>query len=134
MSRILLNPEDHVQVPAYHHVAVATGTRQIHVAGQVSWDADGVTVAAGDLAGQVAQVLRNVHKSLQIAGATFADVVRITWYVVDWEPGKADAFLAGLQRAASEFGPQTPPAAVIGVNALWSPDFLVEAEVTAVID
>lgn len=130
----MINPDNHIRVPAYHHVAVASGSQQIYLAGQVSWDADGVTVAPGDLTGQIVQVFRNVQTSLQAAGATLADIVRITWYVADWTPDKADAFMAGLQRAADEFGPHTPPATVIGVSALWSPDFLVEAEVTAVID
>lgn len=55
----LINPNDHIQVPLYHHVAVATGTRQLFLAGQVSWDEHGELVAPGDLAGQVLQV----HKS-----------------------------------------------------------------------
>ncbi|MGW0163474.1 alcohol dehydrogenase catalytic domain-containing protein [Mycobacterium sp. NPDC003323] len=49
-----------VLVPAYHPVAVASGSQQIYLAGQVSWDADGVTVAPGDLTGQIVQVFRDV--------------------------------------------------------------------------
>jgi enamine deaminase RidA (YjgF/YER057c/UK114 family) len=85
MAISLINPDGHVKVPQYHHVAVATGGKQVHIAGQVSWDADGNLVAPGDLTGQVAQVFRNVAKSLDAAGASFQDVVRFTWYVVDWQ-------------------------------------------------
>lgn len=42
-------------IPLYHHVAIATGSKQAHIAGQVAWDAEGNLVAE-DLAGQVAQV------------------------------------------------------------------------------
>jgi enamine deaminase RidA (YjgF/YER057c/UK114 family) len=121
-------------VPQYHHVAVATGGKQVHIAGQVSWDADGKLVAPGDLTGQVAQVFRNVAKSLDAAGASFQDVVRFTWYVVDWQKENFDAFLAGLEQAAREFDLTTPPVTLIGVDALFDDNFLVEAEVTAVID
>ena len=130
----LINPDGHVQVPLYHHVAVATGSKQIHIAGQVAWDADGNLVAPGDLAGQVAQVYRNVAKSLAAAGATFHDVVRFTWYAVDWEKSKIEAFSAGVDQATREFDLSTPPAALIGVSILYEPGILVEAEVTAVLD
>ncbi len=134
MAVSLINPDGHVQNPLYHHVAVATGSRQVHIAGQVAWDADGNLVAPGDLAGQVAQVLRNVANALQAAGATFEDVVRFTWYVVDWQPEKIEAFGAGIEQAAQEFELSSPPASLIGVSILFEPGILVEAEVTAVID
>lgn len=129
----LINPEGHVQVPLYHHVAIASGSKQVHIAGQVSWDADGNLVAPGDLAGQVAQVYRNVAKALDAAGATFDDVVRITWYAVDWQKDKMAAFTAGVEQAAREFKLSTPPTALIGVSILYEPGILIEAEVTAVI-
>lgn len=84
MTVILLNPEDHVTIPLYHHVAIATGNTHIYLAGEVAWDETGQLVAH-DLAGQVAQVYRNVAKGLAAAGATFHDVVRFTWYIANWE-------------------------------------------------
>jgi enamine deaminase RidA (YjgF/YER057c/UK114 family) len=129
----LINPEGHVQVPIYHHVAVATGSRQVHIAGQVAWDEHGDLVAPGDLAGQVAQVYRNVAKALDAAGATFHDVVRITWYAAGWKPELYEAFNAGIDQAAREFDLSTPPQALIGVDILFEPGILIEAEVTAVI-
>lgn len=134
MAVSLSNPEGHVEIPLYHHVAIATGSKHVHIAGQVAWDAEGNLVAPGDLAGQVAQVYRNVAKSLEAAGATFKDVVRFTWYAVDWEKEKMEAFEAGVEQAAGEFELSTPPAALIGVSILYEPGILVEAEVTAVID
>ncbi|OLR91815.1 RidA family protein [Actinokineospora bangkokensis] len=133
MAVSLINPEGHVTVPVYHHVAVATGSRQVHIAGQVAWDGDGELVAPGDLAGQVAQVYRKVAKSLAAAGATFADVVRITWYAAGWKREMYDDFLAGIEQARQELDITTPPAALIGVDVLFEPGILVEAEVTAVL-
>ncbi|HWO60807.1 MAG TPA: RidA family protein [Umezawaea sp.] len=134
MTVSLINPDGHVQVPLYHHVAVATGSKQVHVAGQVAWDENGDLVAPGDLAGQVTQVYRNVARSLAAAGATFADVVRFTWYAAGWKPEMYDAFNAGVEQAAKELDITTPPAALIGVEILFEPGILVEAEVTAVVD
>lgn len=133
MTVSLINPDGHVRVPIYHHVAMATGTRQVHIAGQVAWDENGDLVAPGDLAGQVAQVYRNVGKCLQAAGATFHDVVRITWYAAGWKKEMYDDFIAGIQQAAREFDLPTPPLALIGVEILFEPGILIEAEVTAVI-
>lgn len=130
----LINPHEHVHVPLYHHVAVGTGSRQVFLAGQVSWDENGELVAPGDLAGQVTQVYRNIAKCLEAAGATFHDVVRITWYAAGWKPEMYDAFNAGVEQASREFDMVSPPAALIGVDILFQRDILVEAEVTAVIE
>lgn len=134
MAVVLINPEGHVKVPIYHHVAVATGSRQIHIAGQVAWDENGDLVAPGDLAGQVSQVMRNVARALDAAGATFHDVVRFTWYAAGWKKEKYEAFAAGMAQAAREFDLPTPPLALIGVDVLYEPGILIEAEVTAIIE
>jgi enamine deaminase RidA (YjgF/YER057c/UK114 family) len=134
MAVSLINSDQHVRVPLYHHVAVATGSRQVHIAGQVSWDENGELVAPGDLAGQVAQVYRNVAKALDLAGATFHDVVRFTWYAAGWKREMYDDFQAGVEQAALEFDLASPPAALIGVDVLFEPGILVEAEVTAIIE
>ncbi|MDO9356544.1 MAG: SDR family NAD(P)-dependent oxidoreductase [Solirubrobacteraceae bacterium] len=129
----LLNPDGLTRVPLYHHVALASGTRQVHIAGQVSWNEDGTLVAPGDLAGQVEQVVRNVATALDAAGATFHDVVRMTWYAAGWKREMYDAFNEGLRRAAQTYDLASPPLALIGVDVLFEPGILVEAEVTAVI-
>lgn len=129
----LLNPEGLITIPLYHHVAVATGNTQIHLAGQVAWDENGELVA-DDLAGQVAQVYRNVAKGLAAAGATFHDVVRFTWYIAKWERGMYDDFLAGVDQASREFDLPRPPLTAIGVDILFEEGIRVEAEVTAVVD
>jgi enamine deaminase RidA (YjgF/YER057c/UK114 family) len=134
MTVSLINPDGQARNPLYHHVAVATGSRQVYIAGQVAWDEKGDLVAPGDLAGQVAQVYRNVATALDAAGATFHDVVRITWYAAGWRREMYDAFTAGVEQAAREFDLATPPVALIGVDILFEPGILIEAEVTAIVD
>lgn len=133
MTVTQFNPEGLPVTDAYHHVAVATGTRHVHVAGQVGWDAQGALVAP-DLADQVAQAYRNVARALASVGSSFADVVRLTVYVVDWDVSQYPAFAEGVARVADEIGFLAPPASLIGVAALFQPGLLVEVEATAVID
>ncbi|MFF5175625.1 RidA family protein [Micromonospora sp. NPDC000089] len=118
----------------YEHVAVATGSRHIHVSGQIARRGDGTPVAPGDLTGQVAQALRNTGRALAGADASFEDVVRLTFYVTDWAPDKIGPFMAGIESVVEELGlPQPlPPASLIGVDHLFEPDVLVELEATAI--
>ncbi|BCJ61501.1 hypothetical protein Jiend_49230 [Micromonospora endophytica] len=135
MAVTLTNPQGLASSTAYHQVAVATGGRQVFVAGQVAWDADATTVGVGDLAAQVEQSYLNVATALAGVGAGLDDVVRLTVYVVDWTPEKMPAFLDGVARAAARLGSTaTPPATLIGVAALHTPEHLVEVEATAVVE
>ncbi|NUL44960.1 RidA family protein [Cellulosimicrobium funkei] len=136
MTVHLLSPEGLMQPTPYHHVAVATGTRHVHVSGQIARQSDGTPVAPRDLAGQVEQALRNVHTGLADADAGFGDVVRLTFYVTDWTPDKIEAFMAGVHAVAKDIDLPLPmpPASLIGVTYLFEPDVLVEVEATAVLD
>ncbi|WP_221350100.1 RidA family protein [Streptomyces beigongshangae] len=129
-------PEGMLQPTPYHHVAVGTGTKHVHVSGQIARLADGTPVAPGDLAGQVAQALRNTSVGLAGANASFADVLRLTFYVTRWSPEKIDDFMAGVEAVAEEIGLRLPmpPASLIGVDHLFEPDVLVEVEATALLD
>jgi enamine deaminase RidA (YjgF/YER057c/UK114 family) len=119
----------------YVHVAVATGSRQIFLAGQVAQDGDGNTVGVGDLAAQMEQALLNVAAGLQAAGATFADVVKTTLYVVDWDPSKMEQLIEGFVRAAAKVeGAGPAPTTLIPVLALSQPDHLIEVDVTAIAE
>ena len=134
MTIRLISPHGMLEQTPYHHVAVATGTTHVHVAGQVGQRGN-EPVAAGDLAAQVAQALRNTALGLEGAGASFSDVVRLTFYVTGWTPDKIEALMAGVQAVAEDIGlpMPMPPASLIGVEVLFEPDVLVEVEATAVL-
>jgi enamine deaminase RidA (YjgF/YER057c/UK114 family) len=135
MAVTLMNPSGLPQIPVYRQVSIATGSKLVFVAGQVAWDAEGVTVGEGDLAAQVERSYLNVGTALAAAGASFDDVVKLTVYVVDWTPDKMPLFLEGVTRASAKLG-TTPmaPGTLIGVATLDVPDHLVEVEATAVLD
>ena len=135
MSVELLNPAGLPVPEAYAQVAVARGARTIYIAGQVARTETGEPVGPNDLAAQTEQAFVNVAAALAGAGATFADVAKLTVYVVDWEPAKMAAFGEGALRAASRLGVDpVKPVTLIGVSALGEPDLLVEIDAVAVCD
>jgi enamine deaminase RidA (YjgF/YER057c/UK114 family) len=130
----LLNPEGLPQPDVYRQVAVATGSRIVFLSGQVARTADGTPVGAGDFAAQVEQALRNVVTGVKGAGGTFADVAKLTIYVVDWKPEKMAALGEGIARASAALGIDPLKAVtLLGVASLGEPDLLVEIEAVAVL-
>ena len=126
------HPEGLLHNPAFSQVVVAVGTRTIYTAGQVSIDERGALVGAADLAAQTAQAMRNVGLALSAAGANYADIVKITTYVVNYKPEHRS--IIGNARAPF-FAKGTPPAStLVGVAALAIAEWIVEIEAIAVVD
>lgn len=130
----LSHPEGLLRQQDYAPVALATGTRFVLLAGQAPVLASG-EVAATDLAGQVHTSLQNIVTGVEGAGGTVGDIARLTIYVVGWKQTMAGDLFDGLARAQASDGyaAPLPPITVIGVQALWSPELLVEIEATAVL-
>ena len=135
MAVNLVNPSGLPKIDVYRQVSIATGSKLVFLAGQVAWDAEGITVGEGDLAAQVEQCYLNIGTALAEAGGSFDDVAKLTVYVVDWTPDKMPSLLEGISRASAKLGiTPVPPATLLGVAALDVPDHLVEIEATAVLD
>ncbi|MCH8186884.1 MAG: RidA family protein [Chloroflexi bacterium] len=100
----------------------------VFVSGQVSTDAEGKLVGRGDCGAQSEQCFKNVEAALQAAGATMADVTKITCFLVNSED--YSAYAAVRLRLFPENGPAS---ATVIIKALVSPDFLVEVEAFAVV-
>jgi enamine deaminase RidA (YjgF/YER057c/UK114 family) len=134
MSVQTMNPDGLVKPQQYTQVAIASGSRTVYLAGQVSQDADGNLVGAGDLAAQTEQALVNVSIALRAAGATFDNVAKTTIYVADWSPERLPSLTEGFARAAARLAIQSlRPTTLIGVTCLSHPGFLIEFDVTAVL-
>lgn len=134
MSRDVVNPENMYGTVNYgfSHATISTSQKTIHCSGQVAWDKDYNVVGGNDLAAQCAQVFKNLKEVLAAAGATPADVVRMRTYIVNYSPDKLEI----VGPAIGAFYGDTLPAAntLLGVTALAMPDFLIEVDVTAMVD
>jgi enamine deaminase RidA (YjgF/YER057c/UK114 family) len=125
-------PEGLLHNPGFSQVVVASGKRAIYTAGQVSIDERGALVGTNDLAAQTAQAMHNVGLALTAAGASYADIVKITTYIVNYKPEHR----AVIGKARAPFFANRPPPAstLVGVTALALPGWLVEIEAVAVVD
>lgn len=101
----------------------------IQVAGTTATDEQGQIVGAGDAYAQTVQIIKNIEKALQQAGATLQQVTRTRMFVTDisrWEE---------VGRAHGEFFRDIKPSAtMVEVSRLIDPAMLVEIEVDAVIE
>lgn len=125
-------PEGLVRPPTHTPVVSARGGRTIYVSGQVPLDGRGELVGKGDLVAQAEQVFRNVETALKGAGASFADVVKITTYVVGYRAEHRALLHQVRQKFVSAKNP--PASTMVGVQALALPDYLIEVEAVAVAD
>lgn len=132
MEKKFINPDGLVKPGVYTPAISARGGTTIYISGQVSQDAAGKLVGAGDLLAQTEQVYKNLELALKGAGASFADVVKLNVYVVGYKPEHR----ALLQQVRGRYvAKDSPPAStLIGVQALARADFLVEIEAIAVVD
>ncbi|HET7291255.1 MAG TPA: RidA family protein [Vicinamibacteria bacterium] len=126
-----VNPPGLQTPTGYTHVVAASGGKTVYVAGQVALNATGNVVGKGDLGAQARQVFANLRTALSAAGATPADLVKITWYVVGYKPD----MLPALREARTAFlgEAKSPASTLVGVAALAREDFLVEVEAIAVV-
>ena len=82
MNHQAVLPEGWPRPKGYANAVLATGRRQLYIAGMIGWDAQ-QRFASDDFAGQALQALRNIADVLGQAGARPEQIVRMTWYVTD---------------------------------------------------
>ena len=132
MPHNYINPEGVSKPGAYTHVVTAQGSRMVFISGQVALDRDGNLVGPGDLAKQATQVFENLKTCLASVGATFADVTKMTTFIVSYRPA-ADRAILGAVREKYLPGQNPPASTLVGVQSLATPDIMIEIEATAVL-
>ena len=117
-----------VAAPELGAQAVRVG-RTLYVSAQTALDSTG-HVVGNDLAAQAAQAFRNLTAVLKSAAGNPGDVVRLTIYVVSYDPKD----VATIRNAGGAFlsGRDPPTVTVLGVQSLAQPGLLVAIEATAV--
>ena len=126
--RRFLSPETMPPPFGYSQVVDAPAGRIVYLAGQVPLDRNGELVGAGDFEAQTRQVFDNLTAGLEAAGVSWADVVKLSYFVVDI--GKA----APMRTIRDEYiSTANPPAStLVEVSRLFRDDVLIEIEAVAV--
>ena len=96
----------------------------VFVAGTTGFDYSTMTIS-DDIVEQTARCLRNIAAALEQGGASFADVVRVTYVLPDG--GDFEACWPALREAFGE----ARPAAMMIEAGLSDPRMKIEIEVTA---
>jgi 2-iminobutanoate/2-iminopropanoate deaminase len=121
-------PTVHAPLATYSHQVEVTGAqRQLYLAGQVGMALDGSIPA--DPIEQLALAFDNIERNLTAAGMQFADLVKVTTYLVGEVDGDARRALV-----AARFGTHRPCTTLLYVAALASPQLLVEVDAWASAD
>jgi enamine deaminase RidA (YjgF/YER057c/UK114 family) len=126
--RELSSPPDLHPAPGFSHVAIATGTTVVHLAGQVALDRQFGVVGGDDLGEQTKAAMRNVEAALRSAGVGWDDVVRRTIYTL--HPTEYETITAAIDEVTG--GADHPAQTIVGVTGLAVPGLLIEIECTAV--
>jgi len=126
-----LKPDGLAPAKGYTHVVVAHPGKVVFVSGQIANNPQGQLVGKDDLKAQTVQVFENLKTALAAAGATFNDVVKITWYVKAYKPD----YLGMLREVRNQYlNRATPPAStLVGVASLFQDDYLIEVDAIAVL-
>lgn len=124
----LTNPPGLAPGPGYSHVVTGSG-RLVVISGQVALDEAGQLVGGQDTADQAEQVFANLARALDAADATFADVVKLTYFLRD--VAALPAVRAVRDRYVDTANP--PASSAVQVAALAGPEFLIEVEAMALV-
>ena len=112
--------------PLSHYTDAVRGGDQLYVSGVAPLDADGHVVGEGDPVAQTRRIFENMAQILAAAGASFADVVKITVYLKDVSHRQA------INPVRQEFfGEARPASTLVEVSDLAVPGMLVEVDAVA---
>jgi len=124
-----INPETISRPTGYSHVADTRGSRTIYISGQVSLDRQGNLVGPNDMKAQAEQIFLNLKAALAAVDATFEDVVKLTYFVVDISQMQAVRDVRDHYLNAA----QPPASTAVEVRQLVRKEFLLEVEAVAVL-
>lgn len=114
--------------PVSHFTHVVTAGRLVFVSGCVATDGAGKLVGGSDVVAQARQVHENLKRCLAAAGATFADICKVTVFVRNMAHREA------INTVRKEyFGQSRPASTLVEVSRFVRDEYLLEIEATAVL-
>ena len=124
-----VNPDTMHRPTGYTHVVEVTAGRPVYISGQVAFDPAGTLVGPGDVRAQARQVFENLAAALQSVGASFEQVVKLNFYLVDATQ------LPAVREVRDQYvNTARPPASTaVEVRRLVLDDLLIEGEAVAII-
>jgi reactive intermediate/imine deaminase len=109
--------------PISHYCDAVRFGDLLFISGIPPTDAAGRVVGGDDVAAQARQVFLNMRLVLDAAGASFADILKVTVYLLDVDDRKK------INPVRQEFfGAARPASTLIGVSELAIPGMKVEVE------
>ena len=129
----LINPSGLEPPVGSSHVAVLTGGKVVHVAGQAPFDSNGEVVGKGDFVAQFAQVMKNLKRAIEAVGGKPQQYAVLTIYITELEAYWGNKKpLGSIYREV--FGRYFPAITLVEVKRLYNPDCMLEISGMAVID
>ena len=117
----------------YSQIARVKASELLFIAGQVATDSSGKVVGADDFDAQCRQVFANIETALKSQGASFANVVEFTTYLVHSQD--IPRFMAYRLREFPRLFPRGayPPNTLLIVDRLVQEPFLIEVKAIAAL-
>ena len=112
--------------PISHYTDAVRFGNLLFISGMVALDSENNVVAPGDVVGQAEFIFGNIGRILGQAGGGFANVLRVTVYLLD----VSDRTRINPLRQ-EVFGNTRPASTLIGVRELALPGLLIEVEAIA---
>jgi reactive intermediate/imine deaminase len=113
--------------PISHYTDAVRAGDLVFVSGCVPVDAEGALVGGDDVVAQARQALSNVGEVLAAAGASFADVAKVTVFLTDIDDRPR---INPVRREF--FGDARPASTLVEVSRLAVPGAKIEVEAVAV--
>ena len=106
---------------------MTAANRFVFTAGITGTTKDGAVIP--ELEAQVTQAFKNLENALAATGAQPRDIVKLTFYVVDWRWSETEQFV----KSWMDLAPHRPPSTLVPVPKLAEPGLFFEVEAVAAI-
>lgn len=131
MANEIINPPELANPVGFAYAVKCHGTL-LFLGGATGQGRDGQIRAKGDLVAQFEDAIANICQVVRAAGGSPADVVKLTYFVLD-----RDGYVAKRKELGEayrrHFGKHYPAQSLFGVTSLWEDAALIEIEAIACI-